>query len=426
MAETVRVRMYNVGFGDCFLLEFPREDLPPFRVLVDCGSHTAGYPSAKWKPEDVVLQLIADVTDEKRGAAIDVVVASHRHQDHVSGFRSPLWKGVTVGEVWMPWTENPNDPRATEIRDRQSRLALGLNLAFKQQAFDNRWMSSDVKQSLQSIAGNSLTNEAAMRTLHRGFAGRPSRKFLASRRKALTIAGCPGLAVHVLGPSREESVIRDMDPPTGQSYLRFIAPALDGGATASPTSRHTEYRSTGPFARNLTISPLTYENDPDLREPLAADVKAAATAMMRDDDIATAVALDKAVNGTSLMLVFEFGKAFLLFPGDAQWGTWNAALSEAKARDVLSRTTFYKVGHHGSHNATPVEFVQNVLNPEEKIWGSAASVRPVGMWPQIPRIPLLDELKQRSSRLVRSDRPGRSRSGYTVRPGVGVDFRVPF
>ena len=50
VANTVRVRMYNVGFGDCFVLEFPREDQPPFRILVDCGAHRAGYPRRGWTP----------------------------------------------------------------------------------------------------------------------------------------------------------------------------------------------------------------------------------------------------------------------------------------------------------------------------------------------------------------------------------------
>jgi hypothetical protein len=127
------------------------------------------------------------------------------------------------------------------------------------------------------------------------------------------------------------------------------------------------------------------------------------------------------------MLMFEFGDAFLLFPGDAQWGTWSAALSDPDTRDLLSRTTFYKVGHHGSHNATPTEFVEGVLDQNLQIWGSAISVRPIGFWPEIPRDPLVDALKLHSERLIRSDRPGRSRAGVTVRKEkVGVDFKIPF
>jgi hypothetical protein len=50
----------------------------------------------------------------------------------------------------------------------------------------------------------------------------------------------------------------------------------------------------------------------------------------------------------------------LLFPGDAQVGnwlswedvTWQVDGEEVTSRDLLARTVLYKVGHHGSHNAT--------------------------------------------------------------------------
>jgi len=145
---------------------------------------------------------------------------------------------------------------------------------------------------------------------------------------------------------------------------------------------------------------------------------------MTDGDFATAVSLDKAVNGTSLMLVFEYRGAYLLFPGDAQWGTWNAAMGTPAARDLLARTTFYKVGHHGSHNATPVRFLEEVLPARARMWGAAASVRPVKAWPEIPRGPLLTALGTHADRVVRSDDPVAG-NGVEVRPDVGVDFHVP-
>lgn len=75
------------------------------------------------------------------------------------------------------------------------------------------------------------------------------------------------------------------------------------------------------------------------------------------------------VNNTSLALAFELGERgpVLLFPGDAQAGSWltlpglswevptpggRCTVTEA---DLLGRVIFYKVGHHGSHNATMKE-----------------------------------------------------------------------
>jgi hypothetical protein len=63
--------------------------------------------------------------------------------------------------------------------------------------------------------------------------------------------------------------------------------------------------------------------------------------------------LDKQMNNTSLILVFEVGGSRLLFPGDAQIENWQYALANAEYRKLLADTTLYKVGHHGSRNATP-------------------------------------------------------------------------
>jgi hypothetical protein len=78
------------------------------------------------------------------------------------------------------------------------------------------------------------------------------------------------------------------------------------------------------------------------------------------------LALDSDTNNTSLVLAFELtsGGDVILFPGDAQVGNWLSweplewQLDEAgtartvKSGDLLARTVLYKVGHHGSHNAT--------------------------------------------------------------------------
>jgi hypothetical protein len=63
--------------------------------------------------------------------------------------------------------------------------------------------------------------------------------------------------------------------------------------------------------------------------------------------------LDKAMNNTSVILLFEVGKHKLLFPGDAQIENWQYALSQKRYQKLLRDVTFYKVGHHGSLNATP-------------------------------------------------------------------------
>jgi hypothetical protein len=63
--------------------------------------------------------------------------------------------------------------------------------------------------------------------------------------------------------------------------------------------------------------------------------------------------LDDAMNNTSVILLFEIGETSLLFPGDAQIENWSYALSKDEVKAKLAKVNLYKVGHHGSRNATP-------------------------------------------------------------------------
>jgi hypothetical protein len=80
-----------------------------------------------------------------------------------------------------------------------------------------------------------------------------------------------------------------------------------------------------------------------------------------DSSSALALQLDSATNNTCLVLAFELGNGdVLLFAADAQVGNWLSWQNlkwkvdgkEVTGPHLLERTIFYKVGHHGSHNAT--------------------------------------------------------------------------
>jgi len=99
---TVRVRMYQVGFGDCFLLSFEYAGAaePARHMLIDFGSRrlAAGLD----------LPGIATEIDAVTGGGPDVVVLSHRHQDHMSGFGGSgteavvsRWQPRLVVRSWM-------------------------------------------------------------------------------------------------------------------------------------------------------------------------------------------------------------------------------------------------------------------------------------------------------------------------------------
>ena len=410
--ELVRVRMYNVGFGDCFLLSWPGPADRAVKVLVDCGAH--GHGAGPHPIGEVVERIVEDVREEDGTPRIDVVVGTHRHQDHVSGFDSALWGEVEVAEVWMPWTEHPTDPEARRIRETQSRAAKRLHadvsaLTLKEEP---------LRESLIALSANSLTNARAMETLHHGFKGRPKRRFLPAktgRRRSFEAACLPGALVHVLGPSWDPGVIRDMDPPAGRSYLRMTEDRERDGD-----------RAWLPFRQSwkVTMEEMKGDETRHLVPEREADLRTIHNYGKLDSDARfdLAVQLEKSVNGTSLVLVFEIGRACLLFPGDAQWGTWRVALEDPEWRNLLARTSFCKVGHHGSHNATPKDLLEGALGDG---FAAMVSTRTISNWPDIPREPLLERLAEKTgNRVARSDRPGEIPTGFHGEGDLYCDVEI--
>jgi beta-lactamase superfamily II metal-dependent hydrolase len=383
MSEPITIRMYNVGFGDCFLLRFPTPD-GQRSLLLDCGQHTSS--KGAFDLDDVVAALLEDISDDSGNKHVDVVAISHRHQDHVRGFEDERWNDVHVDEVWMPWTENPDDPIARSLLERQSGGALALR--------DLAPATSEAHQ----VAMNSLTNEAAMTTLHTGFTGNARRRYFpeAADQEAadppvfpmVQTPSIPGVSFRVLGPSRDEAIIRRMDPP---ELERYVARPRDQVATGGAPL---------PFER-WRIDQRTFQDTQEY-EHLDTRGLGDVVAVGREDPYLLAVALEQAVNNTSLMMMIQLGAAWLLFPGDSQWGTWDRVLQSEEGRDLLRRTTFYKVGHHGSHNATPRTFVETLLTNADAM----VSVAPTGIpsWKDIPKAELLEALvaEGRCSMLVSS------------------------
>lgn len=399
-APALRVRMYDVGFGDAFLVLIP-DGTRSRKVLFDCGSIAKGSASIA----DVTRRIVQDVTDPDGTARIDVVVMSHRHRDHVSGFAEPVWDQVQVQEVWMPWTEDPKDPLAREIREAQSRLAAHLDKAIQVRlaAAGPETAEGARIASFGEMAMNALSNEEAMRTLHEGFAGRAQRRFLPTPTpdgSSFETPVLPGVTVHVLGPSRDQSVIAQMDPPAGRSYLRLAEDEADADGPPEP------------FNPSWWVPEQEYAAESDWQHLLTpAKDRAKIRNLTADQEGVVAAALDGAVNGTSLMLVLQVGKTYLLFPGDAQWGTWRVAMSDPDRRALMKRAIFYKIGHHGSHNATPKEFVEEILSPD--VW-AMASTTTRGTWP-IPKPELMTALAERTNLIARSDQFELAGPDFTVK-----------
>ena len=123
-----------------------------------------------------------------------------------------------------------------------------------------------------------------------------------------------------------------------------------------------------------------------------------------DDLLSVAGALDGFLNGESLVLVLEFGSARILLPGDAEVGAWTTILANPAALELAASATFMKVGHHGSHNATPLSFVREHL--AEHTPAVISTKEGTGSYRRgIPLQDLLEEMQQRNMPVARSDMP---------------------
>src|SRR3712207_5326512 len=272
----VNVRMYNVGFGDAFLVTVPRRGRP-WRMLIDCGVHMHGASAHHLDTvvEDIIATVAADSDDRPR---LDVVVATHRHRDHIAGFDNERWHDVEVGEVWLPWVEDPEDEDAVALRNRQQAAALTLHGHFAAGGDDER----------AAFVMNSLSNDDAMWVLQNGFAGQPKRRYISAQgAKAHPLPGVRGGCVYFLGPPRDLRHIAAMDPPKGQRWLGVSAGGA-GGASAELFPGFT--MPAGDFARQYPH--------------LAVDDKLLASFREEPVDTLTAASLlDRAVNNTSVMFL---------------------------------------------------------------------------------------------------------------------------
>ena len=111
---SLTLRCYGVGFGDCFLLTFHYPGTTGDRhVMIDFGS-TQNPPNAKTGLMKLIAKDIAQVV----GTRLHVLVATHRHADHINGFSTNAAKtdtgdiiaGLDPQLVVQPWTERPEAP----------------------------------------------------------------------------------------------------------------------------------------------------------------------------------------------------------------------------------------------------------------------------------------------------------------------------
>lgn len=439
----VRIRMYRQGLGDCILLTFyPGGEEK--HVLIDCGTLGSKYTDVKLP--DVIAEI-----DETTNGHLHLVVATHQHQDHLSGFSrlSSVFSGPTkkVDNVWLAWTEDPKDTDARKLGKARNDMAIAVKAALQALRVVNK--DSESAKSMESLlaffgensvmpassggADGAIFAAAARDAMDiaRGLAAKPA--YLSPGAPAIEPDWLPGFRFYVLGPPRDIDAIHDTGGH-GSSELyaltAFSSAALQLAAKAAKKSQEAEDAGVDPpFDRRFQLE----RDDPRIVEALAPTYLAKSEKWRSVDDdwlnaaSSLAIKLDSFTNNTSLVLAIERvsdGKVLLL-PGDAQEGNWvswhdpknkwqlmrgDGESATVTAKDLLARTVFYKVGHHSSHNATAKAKGLEMMTSQSELTAFipvdrqvALGRSPKGSWKMPARQLYRRLLEQCDGRVVRSD-----------------------
>jgi hypothetical protein len=171
----------------------------------------------------------------------------------------------------------------------------------------------------------------------------------------------PGVTIEVLGPPtiKQKADVADQKQTNTSEYWHFtrfwnLRAALAELADGTPQFRRTRVHARIPIENRWFVARLK---------------------RARGDQLLRIVhAMDDAMNNTSLILLMKAGSKKFLFPGDAQWENWEYALTKNAAQ--LTDVDVYKVGHHGSLNATP-KTLWKTLGKKAKTEGGATSLTSV-------------------------------------------------
>jgi len=443
MAE-IRVRMYRVGFGDCFLLTVP-SDAGPQHVLIDCGV----TPGTTHKGDiGTIKDAVAHMAKET-GNKLALVIMTHRHMDHIIGFSrcADVFKGFKVDAVWMPYWESEYDENASKFQaeltalamDVQQHLALSagasetvdemLGMLRNATGVDHEEMAVAAAAPAKKAGTGGGSNAASLALLKTGFGVKPEYYKKDDVPKLPPGLAAAGVQAEILGPPPPDALaflkLTDLKKGVGQ-YL-----GSDDGGDASMFDPFGEQWHVDSSA----FPPSAFREFAGGNKQLEAAVQDA-----QPGALLTAVkTLDSFLNNQSLVVLFTIDGKKLLFVGDAQAGNWEYWMyggTPEKApsiesltptgKTILGHLDFYKVGHHGSTNATPVTAVESMegedfasmCSTQEGAFGSKANQS------EVPRDPLLAALETKCA-VVRSDSIPVTIEGNAVPAADGAPKGLP-
>lgn len=392
MSAQIDIRAYIVGFGDCILLSVP-DDSRTRHVLIDFGRAPNDSGSLERFPA-----IAADIEARCNGH-LDLVVVTHEHLDHMEGFyrEREVFDRMQVDQVWMSLPSHPD--YYTDYP--KARLQKRLHEAVREFAGNARRNGLALHPAFRSLLANNLANADRVAYLRK--LGRKTPLYLARGTKGAQAAKwSQGIKVRVLAPEEDTSIYYGK---SGQSraLMSAIAQGMKGSsASAADEGLAWDFKEV-PRAKDGEESGISSSDFERLRSTI------------REDGVTAARFIDRAQNNTSLCLLMEVGGKRLFLPGDAELESWDR-IREHCAAD-MKPVDFLKVSHHGSHNGTPADLLDQLLpvsraNKAKVLVSTKRNV--YGTKNPVPDASLMADLKKRCSELVTTDGA----------PGTYVDLHV--
>lgn len=328
--DTLRVRVYNVRFGDAILVSVPDRnasgEIENRHILIDVGNILIGEGGANAVFRPVIENILEALNDHP----LDLYVMTHEHLDHVQGLlyaSEELGFEIKARYAWLTASA------AEDYYEKHSEAKKRLDEARKIYGAIECFLKAVPESQTQWIQTMMLNNDPQSTN--------DCVKHLRNIADKTTYVyrGCNLTDCHPFYETRFRIWAPEED--TSVYYGRFQPMTL--GVTSDQQSRSKPI--------------LTVPKPPPGVD--AGDFYNLVT-MRRQGYSDNLLAIDRAANNTSVVFSLEWRGWKLLFAGDAERRSWKVM----NKYDMLKPVHFLKVSHHGSQTGMPDSGLLEKFLPE--------------------------------------------------------------